>query len=613
LRNVYSQNDMSQRLGLEGEGPSLGIAVLTCRCEGDSIDPQDAVDSSAMRISNVNSLGRILDIPDKDASIQRTRSHVLRIGRPSDAADTSRVIHPSGNCPFSGFRIPDDEFSVVISGNQMSSVRRKGQRSDKAIVAREDGAVGELISAQIVQVDGVVFSSNCNLRIRGIDGDGVGLELGGVRRDDFSCLDENDAVAGGSHGQSGLSNSDGNGTMFQLDGIFGIFSGRKGSRSDSVIHRRRNEILTRDKHLVDLIGVSLSLDDFGIICSDFPSDDVGVVGSGVQVLVGSVVGQSGDELVVSADNLSRLGSVVLVQVVDVSAERDRDDGLSLPQDSDLHVFNLRIVRDVESLQAGSALSVPQFDGLVRRSSDESLGIGTPRSGVDGSRVSTFGSKRSNEISGLSVVQEGSLVRGDGQESVSIGRESNAVDESSVFLEMLLELEGRSFQPSDLKVLGSRGDSVGSSLLEVARGDGLGVSRDLSDRGSGIKEKHGTELFLALSDGNDSLAVIGPLEIEDGAGQNSELDLQDVLLLRGVPDSDSSSGISGGDVETRGRISGHRGCMLMLTIGIHLQGILQASDDDGISTGVQEILSLWISSQQQCLATNRRWRGGVDVL
>jgi hypothetical protein len=50
------------------------------------------------------------------------------------------------------------------------------------------------------------------------------------------------------------------------------------------------------------------------------------------------------------------------------------------------------------------------------------------------------------------------------------------------------------------------------------------------------------LVSAFTDSDDSLAVIGPSEVENGSTQNLQLDFQDVLLVGGIPDSNVSSNI-----------------------------------------------------------------------
>jgi hypothetical protein len=88
----------------------------------------------------------------------------------------------------------------------------------------------------------------------------------------------------------------------------------------------------------------------------------------------------------------------------------------------------------------------------------------------------------------------------------------------------LELEGRSLEPVNSQVLRTRGKTVRTSLLDIDGGDGLGVTSDLTNRGTRVEEEDGTELLATLADYGDTLAVISPSHIRGSTGKHLVLTL-----------------------------------------------------------------------------------------
>ena len=93
-----------------------------------------------------------------------------------------------------------------------------------------------------------------------------------------------------------------------------------------------------------------------------------------------------------------------------------------------------------------------------------------------------------------------------------------------------------------KVLRTGDDAKRSRRLEIDRIDGLTLAGNLSDRCSSIGHEHVSVAFAAFPADRHPLTVRRPGQILDGTAERLEFILENVLLLRGVPDSNFTSHI-----------------------------------------------------------------------
>lgn len=87
----------------------------------------------------------------------------------------------------------------------------------------------------------------------------------------------------------------------------------------------------------------------------------------------------------------------------------------------------------------------------------------------------------------------------------------------------------------------------------------------------------------------------------------------MLLLGGVPDTDSTDVVSRADVETAWCVFGNGGVVLMFVVALSDLGVTDLADDNTVTAGVQEVLTLGVSAKNDGLATGGGGNGSVDSL
>jgi len=289
--------------------------------------------------------------------------------------------------------------------------------------------------------------------------------------------------------------------------------------------------------------VTFSFNAFSSSGGNVPCDDLSVVCTGVDSVSFGIDSQRVDEFVVTLDDVSWFGRVVWVEEVQISTKTKSNQVITLPDATKLLIFDF--CSEGVGVDGFASFNIPDLGGLVARSGQKLGSIAVETASIDSSRV-TF--ELTLLFSGLSVHDHNFLVRTDTDNQSALIIESDTVDESSVFLVGELEFERRTLEPVDQIVFTTSDDSIRSSLLEGNRGDRLGMASDLTDRSTAIEEESSSELLFSITDGDDSLAVIGPREIADGPAQRAKLDLERMFGLSGVPDANSTSRISRSNVE-----------------------------------------------------------------
>lgn len=135
-----------------------------------------------------------------------------------------------------------------------------------------------------------------------------------------------------------------------------------------------------------------------------------------------------------------------------------------------------------------------------------------------------------------------------------------------------------------------------------RVDDFGVSADFADRRGRVKEERVAKFFLAFADGDQPLALKVPVEVVDTARERAGLGLEDVFLLRGVPDPDVALHVARRDVVARGAVARHSGVAGVLGVLGGYFGGPEVADHDGAPVCVQEIRALGVSADMDSLAT-----------
>lgn len=128
----------------------------------------------------------------------------------------------------------------------------------------------------------------------------------------------------------------------------------------------------------------------------------------------------------------------------------------------------------------------------------------------------------------------------------------------------------SFKECSAVIIASCGQPVWPALLDVHTVDDFVVSCDLTHRRAAIPQEDCSKLLSSFPDHGDPLTVFSPSNVFDLPSERLVLILQQVLLLRGIPDPQLPRHISRGNVESAGRILGHH----------HLMGVLRVDVSKG---------------------------------
>lgn len=266
---------------------------------------------------------------------------------------------------------------------------------------------------------------------------------------------------------------------------------------------------------------------------------------------------------------------------------------SLPDTTKLLIFDL--VSIGEGGEAFSSFDIPELRSLITRSGEDLLTIRRPTASIDTAFVCAVSRKRVFLLTSLSIIENAGLIRRNGTSKRAVGRETNAVDKPGVVRVRSLPFHRRTFEPTNEVIVTTGHDSIGPHLLEIATEEGLGVTGDLSDGGARIEEEGSTVLVPSFSHCHYPLAVLRPGHVPDRSAQRSKLDLQNVLCVGGVPDSDRSRCVSRSDVKATWRISCTGGRVAVLIVIFAEKWVIDASDHNAVSTSIEDIFSFGVTS------------------
>lgn len=502
----------------------------------------DALDgTSVVGVLGDDALSGLSNVPDDEVGISTDRGDVGVIRRPGDGVDGGGVEDPSGGD--ASLSLPGNNFTVGITSSEVSSVGRVGEGSDFSAVLTEI-VLGVQRASRGVQgkdVDLLVLSSNGDLSGRGVDGDSGGhVILEGSTRGDLVTLDDEHLVT--TNNDSDVSDdSETVGLHIESDGLTEGAVG-DGGDLDSIVHRDGVEVVTRDDGGRDLSGVLRTSEHLSVGSGSVPLQQTTLEISGVDLIVGTIITESSDALVVTTNDLLGLIGVGEVQEVEETREGDGDDLTigTVPDATELLILSIRTESEGSKALEGS--SIPQLGSLVGRDGQDLSRIGRPGSAINTGLVTLRLQELSDLVSSLTIEDEARLVGRDRDELLTVGGETSGVNEALMLLEGLLELEGRSLEKVERQILRTSDHTIRTSLLQIDSVDSLGVARNLSNRSSSIGENNSSELLLSLTNNSDTLAVITPGHILNGSSEKMELILQDMLGLSGVPNANLTRSI-----------------------------------------------------------------------
>jgi len=136
--------------------------ILTSRSESIGVDPSNCVDASVMSVLDLDSGGGRRDVPNKEVLVEASGCKVNIVGGPSDRVDTGGMEHPTIHLELFGSSIPHNDLAICVGGSQMFSVGRVGNAGERTTMAFDFVGLGERVSADRVNINVVVSSSNSN-------------------------------------------------------------------------------------------------------------------------------------------------------------------------------------------------------------------------------------------------------------------------------------------------------------------------------------------------------------------------------------------------------------------------------------------------------------------
>ena len=561
-----------------------------------------------MSVGNTDALLAVSHGPDNDTLIKRTRSQTLRVGGPGNGLDGSSVEAPSllNNGPVSG--APDDDLVLLVTGGKVLSARGESSRGDLTGVTVQDLGLLEGVTSQRVKMDLEVITTTDSSEVGGgVDSGTLGAVVSSHLGDLLLATEEVDALHGS--GDSEITRSDGTVHGGRVDGGgVSVLTVQVGD-TEGVVHGAGDELVVLDGHTVDLIGVSLSGDDFVGASVDVPAGDDGIVGSSVEAVGLLVVGHGGDELVVSLQHLLGGVGLVLVQVVEVTVQTQGDHVVTLPQDTLLHV--LEGVGELEGGDALLSLNIPKLDALVTRASQKLGTLGVPGHRVD-THLVLLG-ELTLLLTSLTIVQEDLLVLTSRGQNGTGGVETDTVHETSVVGQVLLPLEWGTLEPLARVVLGTGDKTEGTGLLHVASGQLLGSTRDLTNRGTSLGKEDTTVLLLTVTNNGKPLGVRRPRDISDGTEDNVDLQLANTVSTNAIPDPHGTRRVTRGNVVPRRSITSDGRGMSMLGVLIADERVGEITNHNRVSGAIQDVLALGVTAQMDGETSRGGRERGIEVL
>jgi len=517
---------------------------------------------------------------------------VSAVGAPFETSDGGSVVDPIGDLEL--VVLPDEDTSVLVTRGDVSAIRGVVNFGGCVSVALKDGFSAERGSVELVDVDVLVITANSNFGFIGGESKalwGVGDVLG---VNNLAILDEEDLLLKGtSEGKaaSARSNSQTERLTAEQD-LLTSEVGSSASYTEGIINGHGEHVITLELESDDGVLVAITTNLVVDTAVSVPPGNDGVVAASVEGVCGPVVSNAVDGFVVTLDNPDVGPGVALVEVDQVTTEREGNKVLSLPQATNLHVLNGGT--ELEGSYGLTSGDVPDFAGLVTRASEDLSTIGGPAGNVDTTLVSTIEIEGSPLGASLAIVEETGLVLSNGNEEAAIRAVPDAIDEVAVIGSCGGPLEGRALMPRDGKVLTTSYNAERLSGPVVASSDGLGVASNGTPTRASLSIEDVSHLFLAVTNNNYLLAVRRPSHIKNGTTKSSLLktELEDSILNNfSVPDTDSTSVISRGNEFAIRAVSGNGGGPSVFSVNFGDGRIIKTSDDNVVAEAVNDLVEV----------------------
>eukprot|EP00048_Salpingoeca_helianthica_P014810 m.223675 g.223675 ORF g.223675 m.223675 type:complete len:548 (-) comp16296_c0_seq1:220-1863(-) len=493
--------------------------------------------------------------PHDDVGVERAGGKVLRGRGPRDAGQLGRVVPPRVVLQaVAGSNIKDKEVAVAITHGQVSTVRRVGDRLDAARGIKHL-AWGEGVAGDVVDVDLALLAAHGQLGPALVDGDARALEGDGQRKDLVPAAQQHNLVDAGHGGEIALHGRVAR-RAIELDGRT---QGRRGGRgeADGVVHARGDELAVVQQGGDDSGGVGGAV-GLAVAVAKVDGGHAPVVAGAIHLLRALVDRKGGEGLVVALDNAARAGGVGGIKIGDEAIDTNREKVRALPQAADLLVLDIRAHGKGADTRVGS--HVPQLNSAVTRRRDELLAIGAPGDSVHSAIVGVGRAavELGDLLSILAIIHKELPVGTTRHVQTAVRGKAHRLAEARVVAVAVAELEGRAGVEGAVIVLAGRGDTEGTVLAVVDRVDGLSVAGDLAHRRARVPHDGRGKHLLALAAHHNAPIVWRPRQVADGARERAVLVLEDVLLLRGIPNAQLARDIGRGDVEAARGVLGHSG-------------------------------------------------------
>ena len=136
----------------------------------------------------------------------------------------------------------------------------------------------------------------------------------------------------------------------------------------------------------------------------------------------------------------------------------------------MHVSKRRLLGESKGLNNRSLCNIPQLAGFVGGSGEQLLAVRAPRTGVNGTNVSSR--EHRNFFAGLAVVEDDLLVRTDTDRERSVRCKSDTVYEIGVLGKTVIKLERWARVEADQHILTGSKDPVRAVGLVRNGGEAL---------------------------------------------------------------------------------------------------------------------------------------------
>lgn len=184
------------------------------------------------------------------------------------------------------------------------------------------------------------------------------------------------------------------------------------------------------------------------------------------------------------------------------------------------------------------------------------------------------------LTSLAIIEPDPSVRADTDQSRAIRTKGISINIVGMSLaDRIVELERCPVVEDNSHVVAASGCSQGSLLSNRNRVDLLRVSHNLTDGVSTVPSNAVSVALLSITNGNDTLGIAVPGQVINSTIDNAVVALCD-SVTNTVPDSDYTTSITTGDVETGGRETSDRRVSLVLGILSRDRGVIDRPDENG---------------------------------